>query len=231
MHKILVFDLDGTLAALGKGMTEKSIKRLKELEQMGYRITVCSGKPTYYLCGFMRQIGLASPILIGENGATFQFGVDLPPKVFFTYPHSTLAREQLASLRARFDEALPERLWYQPNEVALTPFPPDEECFSVIQDLIDSAPNALSELSAYRHADSFDIIPKTISKANGLAYLAERLELTSADFIAIGDGPNDLSMFAFADIALGIGQKVQAYVDRAFGEIEEALDFIALVNP
>ncbi|MBQ3002547.1 MAG: HAD hydrolase family protein, partial [Clostridia bacterium] len=51
MHKVLVFDLDGTLAELGKGITQENIQKLFQLESMGYRIAVCSGKPTYYLCG------------------------------------------------------------------------------------------------------------------------------------------------------------------------------------
>lgn len=225
MHHILVFDLDGTLADLGKGMTEKNAERLKALEALGYRIAICSGKPTYYLCGFMRQIGLKEPILIGENGATFQFGVDLPPKCYFIYPHTKIAREQLSLLRARINEALGERIWYQPNEVALTPFPPNEECFAVIQKIIDSHSNDLNELAVYRHVDSFDIIPKNISKANGLSYLAEKIGMKANSFVAVGDGPNDLSMFAYADVAVGIGEKVKDAVDFTFQNIGDALNF------
>ena len=70
MHRLLVFDLDGTLAQVGKGMLPEDIEKLLSLEKEGYTIVICSGKPSYYLCGFARQIGLANPILVGENGAT-----------------------------------------------------------------------------------------------------------------------------------------------------------------
>ena len=69
MHKLLVFDLDGTLAPVGKPMADDTLGLLRSLEKAGYRIAVCSGKPTYYLCGLLRQAGLDAPVLIGENGA------------------------------------------------------------------------------------------------------------------------------------------------------------------
>jgi HAD superfamily hydrolase (TIGR01484 family) len=81
MHKLLVFDLDGTLAEIGKGMLPEDVAEFHRLERCGYRIAICSSKPVCYLCGFMRQVGLKDPILIGENGAVFQFGVELPPRV------------------------------------------------------------------------------------------------------------------------------------------------------
>ena len=51
MHKLLVFDLDGTLAQIGKGMLPADADKLIELEQMGYKIAICSGKSGFYLCG------------------------------------------------------------------------------------------------------------------------------------------------------------------------------------
>ena len=83
MIKLAVFDLDDTLAPVGRGIAEHDLKRLKELEDMGVRIALSSGKPTYYLCGLLRQLGLKRPIMIGENGIVIQFGVDLPPKKYY----------------------------------------------------------------------------------------------------------------------------------------------------
>ena len=217
-------DLDGTLAALGKGITDENIQKLRYLESCGYRIAICSGKPTYYLCGLMRQVGLHSPILIGENGATFVFGVDLPPVTHMVYPYSDTAKVQLQTLAHKLDVVLGDGVWYQPNEVGITPFPPDDECFDRIQQVLQGAD--LSELSVYRHCDSFDIVPSCISKANGLAFLAKHLGLDAKDFVAVGDGVNDLPMFGYADVSLAIGNTVAHAATHAFDTIEEALDFI-----
>ena len=81
MKKFYVFDLDGTLAPIGRRASEECVKMLSMLESDERAICICSGKPTFYLCGFARQLGLRKPILIGENGASFQYGVDLPPEI------------------------------------------------------------------------------------------------------------------------------------------------------
>lgn len=226
--KLAVFDLDGTLAALGKGVMPEVVAQLRALEEKGVRIAVCSGKPTYYLCGFMRQVGLKDPILVGENGSVIQFGVDLPPRAYQVLPYSLAARESIRLLRQEFDAQLPD-MWYQPNEVGLTPFPKTPEEFGVIEDCLARNSDRLRDVEVYRHCDSFDITPTGINKASGLAYLAEWLGITPEETAAVGDGENDYPMFDWAGLALGIRVKDETQVDRNFDSIEEALAFLCRV--
>ena len=232
MHKLLAFDLDGTLAAVGKGMSMADSIKLIRLEEAGYTIVICSGKPTYYLCGFARQLGLKNPILVGENGAVFQFGIDLPPKWYEVYPYSGEAKKQRNQLKEFIDKKFGTKIWYQPNEVALSPFPKDEETFEQLQELINENKEQLSELLIYRHIDCFDLLPKNINKYNGLKYLVKLLGLSSKDTAAIGDGVNDMPMFEFADIAIGVGAGLKVIyqekelLDYWFSDITQVLDFI-----
>ena len=225
MLKLAVFDLDGTLAALGKPVAPEAAVLLRRLEDAGVRIAVCSGKPTFYLCGFMRQMGLKDPILVGENGAVIQFGVELPPRAYRVLPYSQTARESIRLLRKALDAALPE-LWYQPNEVGLTPFPREPEEFAVIEDCLIQYQDRLADVEIYRHCDSFDITPTGINKASGLAYLAQWLGITAEESVAVGDGVNDYPMFDWAGQALGIRVKDVSRVDRDFDTIGEALEYL-----
>ncbi len=67
-----------------------------------------------------------------------------------------------------------------------------------------------------------DISPIGVDKAYGLAKLADELGVKSADVLAIGDGRNDLSMFAWAGQSIAMGQaeeEVQAAADLVCGSV------------
>lgn len=226
MHKLLVFDLDGTLAARAKGMLPGDIELLRKLERSGYTIAVCSGKPSFYLCGFMRQVGLTRPILIGENGATIQFGVSLPPKKYYVYPYSDRAKIQIKRMRELIDKACGDEVWYQPNEVELTPFTDKSEELEKIQGLVDAQAGELDEVHVYRHVNCYDFIPKNINKANGIQFLAGLLEIDRKDVIAFGDAVNDVPMLEYADVSIGIGGELNFLTDYSFDTINEALSFV-----
>ena len=225
MIKLIVFDLDGTLAQLGKGILPEDLALLYRLEEAGARIAICSGKPTYYLCGLMRQIGLKAPVLVGENGAVIQFGVDLPPRDYFVASYSKGAKRSLRLIRDALETAAPD-MWYQPNEVGLTPFPKDEAGFDVIQTCLDQLAPQLEDLIIYRHCDCFDIMPDGITKKSGLERLGKLLGIAPEETAAVGDGVNDYPMFEYAGLAIGVNVGEPDKVDRNFASIHEALSFL-----
>ena len=225
MIRLIVFDLDGTLAKLGRGILPGDLALLKQLEDAGARIAICSGKPTYYLCGLMRQVELRAPILVGENGAVIQFGVDLPPKEYYVAPYSPGAKRSLRLIKDMLETAAPD-MWYQPNEVGLTPFPRDESGFDVIQSCLDTLAPQLEDLIIYRHCDCFDIMPDGITKKSGLERLGRLLGIPPEETAACGDGVNDYPMFEYAGLSVGVNVKEPEKVDRNFSSIHKALSFL-----
>lgn len=225
MIKLVVFDLDGTLAESGKGIVASDIEKLKKIEEMGIRIAICSGKPVSYLCGFMRQVGLDAPILLGENGAVFQVGVELPPKEQHILPYSNLAKESLIMIKQEIDSKIPD-IWYQPNMVGVTPFPKNEVEFDIIENLLIEKKHTLQDVKVYRHVDCFDIVPDGVDKKAGVHFLTQHMGLTPEEIIAVGDGINDYPMFEYAGMAFGIHVKDEKLVDRNFDGITETLDFL-----
>ncbi len=224
-QKLIAFDLDNTLAALGRGITDENLGKLRILEQKGARIAIVSGKPTYYLCGFMRQVELKSPVLVGENGAVIQFGVDLPPKDFYIQPYSEDAKRSIRLLHQKINEVLPH-LWYQPNMVGLTPFPTNQREFDIINQIILENQPQLKDIEIYQHCDSFDITPCGITKYTGLGELGRLLGITKKDTIAVGDGVNDYPMFDYAGHAVGINVAEPEKVDIVFTDPADALDYL-----
>lgn len=225
MIKLIAFDLDGTLAPIGEPIGSDTVKLLHKLADTGVHIAVASGKPTYYLCGLLRQAGLPDAILVGENGAVIEFGVGLPPSRSVTLPYSDAARESLRFIRDGLDALLPH-LWYQPNSVALTPFFSRDTDADAIARFLDENSSRISDVTVYRQCDCYDIVPVGIDKGAGLSYLCGMLGITSADVIAVGDGTNDYPMFDFADISIGINVADKSRVRYNFESINSALSFI-----
>ncbi len=223
--RLLVFDLDGTLAALGKGIEQENLEKLRLLSRK-YRIAICSGKPMYYLCGFMRQVGIDSPILMGENGATIVFGVDLPPKKRYSLNIPQTAKASISAIKEAIIKKVDTDMWFQPNEVCLTPFPRSKDEFDKIDRIIADNPQWFTAVDYYKHVDSFDFIPKGVNKYASLSYVSQLLGLTQNDVIAIGDGVNDYPMFRFAALSLGINIKDASVVSENFSNIGEALDYL-----
>ncbi len=54
-----------------------------------------------------------------------------------------------------------------------------------------------------------DLSPVGVSKASGLAIVAERLGIGQADVLAIGDGRNDIEMLRWAGRGVAMGQSVE----------------------
>ncbi len=225
MIRLAVFDLDNTLAPLAKGIAPEDLRLLRRLEASGVTVAVCSGKPAYYLCGFLRQAELSAPVLIGENGAVIQFGVDLPPREYHPAPCSREAMESVRFLRERITDALPG-VWFQPNELCLTPFPRSAEEFDVIERLLKTNADRIRGLRVYRHNDSFDFVPEGIDKASGLRRLCNLLQIDLAETAAVGDGVNDYPMFDCAGLALGVRAVDSSRVDENFASVSDALQYL-----
>jgi len=225
MMKLIVFDLDNTLAPVGKGIRPETINMLKEIEKTGIQIAICSGKPTFYTCGLMRQTGLEDPILIGENGAVIQFGVDLPPKKYEVQKYSKEAKETICFLRQKIEEVMPH-VWFQPNEVGLTPFLTKQEEFDTVNKILEDYKDQVNDVIVYEQADCFDITPNGITKKSGIENLAKILDVRPEEIIAVGDGINDYPMFEFAGTSFGVNVKDEDKVDINFASITDVLKHI-----
>ncbi len=230
MISLAVLDLDGTLAPLGRPVCPEAVHLLQSLEQEGMRIALCSGKPVYYLSGLARQLGLEDPLLLGENGSVLQMGNHLPPRLRTTLPFSQAALDSLRLLRIKLEERVPG-LWYQPNEICLTPFPVTPQEVQGVEEVLRENPDLFNELTVYRHSDSFDICPRNTSKENGVRLLCNQLGVPLCDVAAVGDGENDYSMFTVVGFSIGLPPVPAARVDRRMEGIVPALRELARRRP
>ena len=69
-----------------------------------------------------------------------------------------------------------------------------------------------------------DLTPVGVSKASGLAIVAERLGVDRADVLAIGDGRNDLEMLRWAGRGVAMGQAIEEVHEAADDSTETVYD-------
>jgi HAD superfamily hydrolase (TIGR01484 family) len=60
-----------------------------------------------------------------------------------------------------------------------------------------------------------DLAPVGVSKASGLAHVAEKLGVDAAEVLAIGDGRNDIEMLQWAGRGVAMGQAVEEVIAAA----------------
>ena len=229
MIKLVVFDLDGTLAPAYGSTPKKDLETLKLIEKSGVKIGICSGKPNYYICGYLRQADWNTPILMGENGSTIQFGTFIPPEFCCVLPHAEEAEESITLLKKLIDEKIPD-MWYQPNSIALTPFPRRAEEFDIIDRVIEENRDKLRGITVYKHSDSFDIILEGINKGTAVKFLCQKFGIGRHEVVTVGDGINDYSMFAESDNSIGINVPDKTKARYNVATLREALNLIIGMN-
>lgn len=228
MLKVAVFDLDGTLCPVGKAIAPETLAGLRRLQERGVRLAVSSGKPIYYLCGTARQAGLADLILMGENGASVQFGVDLPPKEYYWMPVAPETTRALAALHRKIVEEFGSRVWMQPTQVEVTPFFPPEDMalHEELRAFMRREVKPGMGITVYDQRDCFDLCPTGLDKGSGLSYLCRRMGWALTDAAAVGDGVNDEPMLRTAGFSVGIGDRPVAGAKAMARSIGEAIELL-----
>lgn len=226
MAKLLVFDLDSTLAPVDGAMAVSTVALLRQLEQQGNTIAVCSGKPVVYLCGVMRQVALQSPVLLGENGMFVQFGVHYPPAVHSMAKVAPQSIEAIHTIRSRIFALLGGKVWCQPNQLMYTPYPTTSEQWNIIDDYVASNQHIHEWVDVYKHFDCYDFVPHGVNKGTGVEQLARYLAVDRCNIVTVGDGINDYPMFDIAGLAVGICIADSSRVHVNFDHIDSALQYL-----
>lgn len=202
--RILVFDVDGTVAPYGEAVSVDVGQGLRALERQGHTVCFASGKPCGYLEGLIRGLGLRRVYAIGENGATLLGG----------YRQRTLPTTQrpqwFDAFQADIARLFPAA-FFQNNLVNVTVFAEDAATLDgVAQYMRDNGYCSREDITAYIHEDAAEIVPAGVSKGSGLTIMKQRFGWQTQDIVAAGDGENDLSLRDAAGTFCAVGNKIEA---------------------
>lgn len=217
--KLIAFDLDNTLASPNKGISKRNALELRNIAREGIHIAILSGKPSLYLLGVTRQLGIDNVIVSGENGADIYFGNALPPKSVISHKITEAEQKDLDLIKEGLDD-LGYEYFYQPNAFSITPFytQKDKNADSALYDFAKYIRHKVNHVDVYFHDDCIDFTPKGINKGKALESIIEELNKNQKDNIkkkevyVVGDSSNDVPMFK-----LGFNN---AYIRSSFPDIK-----------
>jgi len=207
MIKVIAFDIDNTLAELDKPMLDSTMNKLKQLEQSGIQLVFISGRPVSYVTGFVRQIGLNSPIVSGSNGGVIKYSITVPPNKVFQFEMTEYQALTLKALKEELEMLMEESIWLQPNLTQVSAFHYTKDACLKLERILDEKfidETFKNQFKSYYFHDCIDVMPIQISKGNGVLHILETLKILPNETIAVGDSVNDYSMLKIVGHPIGI---------------------------
>ncbi len=247
--RLVASDLDGTLLRSDGTVADRTREALARVEQSGSLFVMVTGRPPRWMAQVAQEAGHRG-LAVCANGALVydlhteqvvqDFRIDgattmqlvrslrsQVPGIAFAVEkgHDGFGRE--SAYVPRYDTAelvvAPIEELVEPGVVKLLArvegTPSD--------DLLAQAREVIGELAECTHSSGdglVEISAAGVSKASGLAVLAQEWGVDAADVIAFGDMPNDLPMLSWAGRSVGMGNAhpdVLALVDEVTATNDE----------
>ena len=212
--RLLVLDSDGVTIPRGTKISEKEngnsyevsfktevisdelAKLIKKLKNK-IRICICSGRSLIYLQSMYSKIGQERIILMAENGIM----VMIDGKIYQLFMFEEEYFRKIAKIREEIKH-LPIS-GFEPKQFILTIHSPTE--LKEVYDIVKKN-DPIGELKIMWNGEAFDIMPKYISKGEGLNFLCQFLQIDREEVIAIGDRINDKELLEVAGIGVSADQ-------------------------
>jgi hydroxymethylpyrimidine pyrophosphatase-like HAD family hydrolase len=196
-HRVLACDFDGTLATNGV-CTDETVEALERVAGIGMRLVLVTGRTWEELIDVFDPRGLFEQIVV-ENGAVV---ID-----------AASGHEQLLAPR------VPPALVGEFQRVGVTPLIVGRVLCSTAISQDAKLTAAIARLGVDRQVvhnrDSAMVLPHGISKRTGIEAALRALGETPASTVAVGDGENDVALFAVAGVSVAVANAVDALKQRA----------------
>ncbi len=257
MTKIIFFDIDGTLVALGRHeIAEDAKAALDSLRASGIKVFIASGR---HKCVMDNLHGYPFDGYICTNGSLITVGKEA------IYRHPICREDAVEIVRIAYERNIPclayleeiLRINFQTDKSMkvfdmLRIVPPESGDLHRIAEevpVFEFTPVMTAEQEAFFtpylrdtvfvrwHPDFVDLNPVGVNKAGGIEQVLKYYGFSREESMAFGDGENDIQMLDYAGISVAMGNapdgvKAHAdYVTAATGEggISSALRHFGLI--
>lgn len=242
-YEMLAFDLDGTLTNSKKEITKRTKDAIYAAREKGCIIVLASGRPVFGIMPVAKELELESlgGYILAYNGGCILncksgeiiYNKMLPDKYIkdicryamdrnygiLTYEGDCVITNQkdnpyvieeanINHLPIKQIDNIDSHITFPINKLLIAEDP------QTVADEIPKIQKEFPELNVFASAPFFlEIVPPNIDKANSLEFLLDRLEITSDELVAFGDGGNDVTMLKFAGLGVAMANANDACKD------------------
>ncbi|HVP23419.1 MAG TPA: HAD family hydrolase [Conexivisphaerales archaeon] len=194
--RALVIDFDRTLTDAELELYKPALRTLRMLqEEKGAKVIIATGRPLPFMRGLEGELSFVDAV-VAENGAM----VWLPRQ----------GRVELLAEENGAKEAL---------RSSGLPFEEGEAIVSVKKTLENRVLKLIIErkldVDLQYNRDSLMLLPKGVDKVTGVRMALQLLGTDGGELICIGDGENDLALFALGTLKVATENAVQSLKDEA----------------
>jgi HAD superfamily hydrolase (TIGR01484 family) len=202
--------MDGTLTVAGK-FTSKLVQHLENLAALGIKILIVTGRSAGWVSGLSSLMPVAGAI--AENGGLFYLSGNEKPIILTPIQNQTNHRQQLAGIFRQLQAKFPQIQESADNSFRITDWTFDVANLTT-QELqtIDSLCQQMGWGFTYSSVQCH-IKPPGQDKAPALWEVLQTYfpQISAQEAIAIGDSPNDVSLFdtTYFPISVGVANILQ----------------------
>lgn len=224
MSKILFFDVDGTLYDSEKKLPDSARKALFQARENGYEIAIATGRAPFMISSILEDLEIDTYVAFNgqyvvckgeviftdgvpknELKEIIEFGNQYNHPVVFLDEKQMIASvhnnefilESLNTLRYPYPKIDPK--FYENNAVYQTLIFMEEKDEPLYR-------NTFQNVRFVRwHPYSCDILPKHGSKARGIQYVIDKMNIPLKDTFGFGDGLNDIEMLQTVGTSIAMG--------------------------
>lgn len=258
--KLIFFDIDGTLLTETKDhcVPSSTTKALELLQKNGHICIINTGRPyaglddvirsinvSGYVCGCGTYIRLGDEVLLAHHlekelcqkilweleRCHLEWNLEGENALYYSYkPYETFLGAEALDLKAK----IPGKV----HCITEKDFPEISFDKFIMAETKDSDFDRFyhtfkEDLTFINRGNFYELVPKNFSKATGMKFLEEHLNISHRNTIAVGDSSNDIPMLEYAETGIlmgGASPELHKYADIITTKITEDGIFNAFKN-
>ncbi len=195
--KAVAVDIDGTITDSNKEIHLGAIDSLRRLEDAGITVILSTGNVRAVTYGLWRFLGVSGP-MVCENGGVVWHPSWGQPIVRAEGARARAAGQMLEDKLGLDSKGITTNVWRE-SEWCLFP----DEDLAAINELISKS--EYSDLLVVKTGFAIHLMEPHLSKAEGLLIALDKIGIKPEEVLAIGDAPNDISMFELVGHSVAVG--------------------------